>query len=176
MKRLRDRVPGWLRNPSMLFRQVVWFVLAVTVAGLVTLAFVAVLTSYQQSRDALAARDATSKAATARINQLQARIVDLDAGAQDRSMQLGELRTQVVALGEQVRQMGGKPIVVVTTTTTARVGSPVTSPTTTTVPPPTITPPTTTPSTTTTTTAPSTTTTTAARRCVVLGIPPGCTP
>lgn len=95
--------------------------------------------------DALEARDNTASSATRRIDQLNDRIEELGSQltlqASVNGVRLGELSEQVAALQEQVRQLGGEPVVVddprqqvTTSTTTAAPPPPPT--TTTTAPPP----------------------------------------
>lgn len=101
------------------------------------------------------------QAATERINALQARIGDLIVEVQMANESAGASAARQEALANQVRQLGGRPVVVQTSTATTR-PTPVTTatPTTTTRPPPT----TTTKKPTTTTTKKPTTTTTTRRR------------
>jgi type II secretory pathway pseudopilin PulG len=51
------------------------------------------------------------RAASRRIDLLSTRIGDLEARGEENGALIGELRQQVAALVEQVRQMGGKPVV-----------------------------------------------------------------
>lgn len=83
--------------------------LAAAVIGMVILSGLA-------TRDALHARQATAEAATRRIDRLQDEIHDLGeqltADARANGHRIGELTDQIAVLQEQVRQLGGTPIVV----------------------------------------------------------------
>jgi TolA-binding protein len=84
--------------------------------------------------DASAARDQAldtaldqRQAATRRIDMLLAEVANLREDAEANGQRIGELLDQVAVLQEQVRQLGGRPVVV-QTTTTARRSSPTTQP------------------------------------------------
>lgn len=125
------RLPGWVTDPPRVLRAVVIGSLSVAVAVLATLALVAYVTSAKQASQALDTQQDTAAAARARIDQLQARINELEATGRGNSAEIGELRTQVAALAEQIRQAGGKPVV---TPTTQPAAAPPASTTTTTAP------------------------------------------
>lgn len=132
-------VVGWLAN---------WRNGATVVASvLVALVGFVVIDASIARNGALDARNRTASAATRRIDLLNERIEelgeDLVASANANGVRIGELSAQIAALQEQVRQLGGEPVVVRPTTTTTAGASPPPSTTTTTRPP-----------TTTTTTAP----------------------
>jgi len=130
-----------------------WRTGAVLLASLLAGAVIAlVIVSGVQSHDALEARNRTAAAASRRIDLLNDQIEQLNAKATVNGERIGELIAQIGALQEQVRQMGGQPIVAVTTTTTPTGARPSSS-TTTTTPRPPVAP------------APTTTTTTPPRPC-----------
>jgi hypothetical protein len=113
---------------------------------LVALVAFVVIDASQARQDALDARNRTAATATRRIDKLNDRIEALGTmlfeQADANGQRIGELTTQISALQEQVRQLGGKPVVVVngtgttsttsmsstTTTTTRRPPTPTTSP------------------------------------------------
>lgn len=113
--------------------------------GVAVVAFVLIDASMARN-DALEARNRTAAAATRRIDILNDRIEELGAdlveSAASNGLRLGVLSEQVAALQEQVRQLGGEPVIVnpPSTTTTTRPGTTTTSSppstTTTTTPPP----------------------------------------
>lgn len=117
-----------------------------------------VLNSANVASDALHARDRTASAASARITQLQGRITQLQAEGEETAGKVAELSAELAAVQEQVRRMGGNPIVPITTTTTTTTRSASASPAPS-QPPAAPTTTTTAPRGTTTTTAPTTTTT-----------------
>ena len=113
----------------------------------VALVLVVVITGARTTQDALDARQRTAVAASRRIDKLNDRIGDLAeqlvTSAYSNGQQLGALSDQVAALQEQVRQLGGEPVVVHpagTTSTTQPGTTPTTRPpsstTTTTAPKP----------------------------------------
>lgn len=90
--------------------------IAVAVSFLAAAVIAFVITSGQTAHDALAARDKTAAAATRRIDKLNGQIAELvievAAGRED----VGKARADISALQEQVRQLGGRPVVVTTST------------------------------------------------------------
>lgn len=132
----------WLtnwRNPATLVAAVFVTILAITVMDSISTrdrAFDAQQRTVQQALDA-------RQAATRRIDALTGEINRLQQSAEENGQRIAELVAQVAALQEQIRRMGGQPIVVepaparpsTTTTTTVRPVAPQpppTSPTTTT--------------------------------------------
>lgn len=115
-----------------------------TLAASVAVAVIAfVLIDASQARnDALDARNRTAAAATRRIDLLNERIENLGEemaeAAFSNGARIGGLADQVAALQEQVRQLGGEPVIPSTTTTTSSRASTTSAPrtTTTTRPPP----------------------------------------
>jgi hypothetical protein len=135
---LGDWVFDWRTGLTLLASLVVALVLAVVITGART------------TNDALEARNRTASAATRRIDMLNEKIDRLGAelavaneNAVDNGNRIGQLDAQIGALQEQVRALGGRPVVPTTTTTTR-------------------------PPSTTTTTRPTTTTTTTPQRCVLV--------
>lgn len=115
--------------------------LTVLASLLVALVLVVVVTGARTTQNALDARQRTAVAATRRIDRLNDRIEELGAelvvAAYSNGQRLGELSDQVAALQEQVRQLGGDPVIVndpATTTTRPRQTATTTSTTTTTKP------------------------------------------
>lgn len=108
----------------------------------VALVLVVVITGARTTQDALDARDRTAVAAARRIDKLNDQIEDLGAqlvtSAYSNGRRIGQLSDQVAALQEQVRQLGGEPVVVVTPTAqpTPTTSTPAPPPTTTTTTPP----------------------------------------
>lgn len=96
---------------------------AVAATAFVALLIVIVVSSTTTTQDALDARQATASAASRRIDRFNARIEELgteiSTAAFTNGVRIGELADQVAALQEQVRQMGGDPVVPSTTTTTS---------------------------------------------------------
>lgn len=90
---------------------------AVAATAFVALLIVVVVSSTLTTQDALDARQATAAAASRRIDRLNARIEELgdeiSTAAFTNGVRIGELADQVAALQEQVRQMGGEPVVIV---------------------------------------------------------------
>lgn len=84
------------------------------------------------AKESLDARARTAAAATRRIDLLNDRIEDLSAEIEANGVVIGQLRGEIAALQEQIRQMGGDPVVVRTTTTTTQRPTPTTTPSTTT--------------------------------------------
>lgn len=137
---------GWLLD---------WRTGAVLLGSLVAGAVIAtVLVSGVNSNNALQARKQTARAASRRIDLLQQRITELQTLASLNGVLLGSANTKIDALAEQVRQMGGRPVVA-PPTVPATVPAPRRAPS---VARP--------PTTTTTTTTPQTTTTTMPKRCL----------
>lgn len=108
-------------------------VLATVVVALV---IAVVITGAQTTRAALDTRNQTALAATRRIDLLNERINELGsqlvAQAESNGERLGQLSEQVAALQEQVRQLGGEPVIVAapyasSTSTTAAASSTTTS-------------------------------------------------
>lgn len=98
-----------------------WRTGAVLLASLITGAVIAlVIVSGVNAHDALEARQQTALAATRRIDKLNDEIAELNQHASDNGKRIGELTAQITALQEQIRRMGGQPIVTATTSTTAR--------------------------------------------------------
>lgn len=167
LRRRPSWIPAWVVDPPRVLRLVVASALSVTVAVLATLAVVATVTSYRSAQSALHTRDDTAARSSARISALSDQIGVLSSQAQANSTRIGELIGEVHALEEQVRQMGGAPVV-----TEPRLTSPTT--TTTTIPTaaapqsPSPAPPA--PTTTTTSPPPSTTTTTPPPPCTSLPV------
>jgi predicted GTPase len=133
-----------------------WRTGAVLLGSLVVGAVIAlIIVSGVNTHDALEARNRTAEAATRRIDKLSKEIDkltdELVATTASNGQRIGELTAQIAALQEQVRELGGRPVVPATTTTVAQ-----RAPTSTT----TTRPPQTTPTTSTTTTSPP-------RRCVI---------
>lgn len=95
---------------------------AVAATAFVALLIVVVVSSTQTTQDALEARQATATAATRRIDRLNDRIeelgLELSGAAYSNGAQIGALRSDITSLQEQVRQLGGDPVVPSTTTTT----------------------------------------------------------
>lgn len=120
--------------------------LTIAASLFVAILLVVVVLGARIATDALDARDSTATAATRRIDKLNDRIEELGTQltlqAAINGQRLGELSEQVAALQEQVRQLGGEPVVVVDprqpdrTTTTTTTAPPTTSSTTTTTAPP----------------------------------------
>jgi hypothetical protein len=79
-----------------------------TVLASVVIALVAfvVIDASQARQEALDARNRTATAATRRIDKLNDKIGETD------SRQIGETNAKLAALEEQIRQLGGKPVVV----------------------------------------------------------------
>lgn len=81
---------------------------------------------------AVDSKNQSTIAATRRIDKLNDRIRDLGEelvrAANKNGQRIGELTSQITALEEQVRQLGGRPVVVTPTTTTSTTGPPRTSP------------------------------------------------
>ena len=132
-------------------RRVGYWLLVLCACALTALLFVTVINAMVRADRAERSRDTTASSASRRIDLLNQRIVQLQDQAVANGRDLGALTTQVVALAEQIRQLGGRPIVdppaARTTPTTARPGTSTTPPssTTTTTPPPSTTTTTTTP-------------------------------
>lgn len=100
-------VPGWVRNPTQTMRTVVWLLLSMVVAGLITLAFIAVLSGLA----ALHTRDDTAARAAARITAMTKDRDQLAGQVADNAQRIGELETGVAALTEQVHQAHLTPVV-----------------------------------------------------------------
>lgn len=101
---------------------------------LVALLAVAVVVSAQSARDALAANDKQRHINDAQVAALNDRISTLEALTRDDNQHIAELLTEVSALQEQVRQLGGKPVVTSSSagsSTTATTAAPQPTPTTT---------------------------------------------
>jgi cell division protein FtsB len=81
---------------------------AVAASVLVALLAVAVVVTAQSNRDALA----VARAKEAEISVLNKRITVLEDQVRDGNAHITELLTEVAALQEQVRQLGGQPVVV----------------------------------------------------------------
>lgn len=99
-------------------RSVSRLLLALATAGIVALAIVGFVTKTQDADEALRQRQDTANKAFARVNELLVKIDGLDAeiaGLQGSAVlnagRIAELQTDVTALVEQVRRMGGQPIV-----------------------------------------------------------------
>lgn len=91
---------------------------AVTAAVLVGLLAVLVVTSIadrEQTLHALQGATASEREARAaavhRIDQLLAKISDLEVDAQSNAQQLAVLRREVTLLQQQVRELGGQPVI-----------------------------------------------------------------
>lgn len=151
------------RANAAVWRVVDWrYIASLAAAGLVAAIIASLITQADARRDAddramqaLQAQTESRQAASRRIDLLNGRITRLDELLVDAETDSAELRTAVAALTEQIRRMGGRPIVTTIsrpsappTTTTTRAPTTSPSPTTTAQPP------------TTTTTPPPTTTTT----------------
>jgi cell division septation protein DedD len=148
------RIPWPRGRAEDILQRAVLLTLSVALAGLIGLAIVAFVSSQDTAHQALATRDQTAKAASARIDQLQTRITGLQAELEVAKSQRGELIAKVDALGMQIAALGGKPVArsassteVTATTTTTAPAAPTPSPTTTAPPaqPPPSSPPTTQP-------------------------------
>lgn len=82
----------------------------------VALLLAVVVTGAQTTREALDTRNRTAAAAARRIDLLNERIEILSGSVEDNNRVIGELRQQVADLSEQVRQLGGEPVVRTSTT------------------------------------------------------------
>lgn len=116
--------------------------MAVAVSLLAAAVIATVLISGITAQRALGSRDQTGAAASRRVDLLNERIEELGDRLveenRENGIRIGELSDQVAALQEQVRQLGGIPVVVVSTTTTTTGPAPATT-TSMTQPPPTTT-------------------------------------
>lgn len=128
------RLVGWFAD----WRNGLMMVGTIVAAALLSLLVVVVVDSINARKSALEALESvneratdTRRAATRRIDQQQARINQLEGEVQAYGRTIGELGSTVTALTEQVRQMGGRPIVVSSSSPTAVAPPPGTSPTTT---------------------------------------------
>lgn len=81
-------------------------------AVLVALLVVAMVNAIRRAEVAENARSQTSAKATRRIDLLNARITMLQAQAVENGQTIGELQADIAALAEQIRQLGGAPVVV----------------------------------------------------------------
>jgi hypothetical protein len=77
------------------------------------LVFYSVVSSNHRAAEALRAQAESRQAASRRIDLLTGEIRRLTSESKTRGEQVAELQAQVEALIEQVRQMGGNPVVVV---------------------------------------------------------------
>lgn len=172
MRRLR-RMARWLfdyRNGLTLVGTGLLILLSVTVTDSIqsrNRAFDALKLANRQQSDARAA-------ATRRIDLLQQEIAGLRSDAQANGGRISELLTEVTALQEQVRQMGGRPVVTEQAATTATTTTVRTSPTTTTTRPAASPAPIGPPATTTTTRPPPPPTTTSTTTCVTVLVVSAC--
>lgn len=151
------------RANAAVWRVVDWrYIASLAAAGLVAAIIASLITQADARREsdsratqALQAQTESRQAATRRIDLLNGRITRLDELLVDAETDSAELRTAVAALTEQIRRMGGRPIV----TTVAPRRTAAATATTTTSPATPAAPPTTQPAPTTTTPPPTTTTT-----------------
>lgn len=89
--------------------------LTVCCSLVVALVLVVVVAGARTTHDALAARDRTSAAASRRIDMLNQRIEELTDEAKGNGARIGQLLDQINVLSEQVRRLGGRPVVTVVT-------------------------------------------------------------
>lgn len=127
------------------------------IASLCTLCVVSVVLASMETRD-------VRRAASRRVDGLQVELRRVNEQMATASGDIADLRARTEALSEQIRQLGGTPVVVVqapptTPPTTVRTQVPTTQPQ---------------PAPTTATTQPPATTTTVARRCVLAPLNPTC--
>lgn len=108
----------------------------------VALVIAVVISSTQTAADAIDARNRTESTAERQIARLNDRIEELTVQVGETGDAVGAARTEIEALREQIRRMGGEPVVTTTTTTsrprsttTTRPQSTTTSTTTTTTQP-----------------------------------------
>lgn len=108
------RLIGWFAD----WRNGLMLVGTIVAAALLSLLVVVVIDSINARKSALDALQSvneraadTRRAATRRIDLQQARIEELEGWVQTSGQAIGELSTTVSALTEQVRQMGGEPVV-----------------------------------------------------------------
>lgn len=141
-----------------------YWLLVLCACAMTALLFVTVTNAMVRANRAEQAREDLAERATARISKLNARITYLSWQVQQSSEETGELNAAIRALGEQVRQQGGEPVVVLSDSQT-RPENPSPRPSPTTTPPP---------PTTTTSPPPTTTTTTSTVRPCVLGVADVC--
>lgn len=90
-----------------------WVLVVVSMVVLVVLA--ATLTAAVV--DSIASRRSTERilldqraAASRRVDLLQQRIEDLQAQVEGQSVEVGQARTRIAVLEEQIRQLGGQPV------------------------------------------------------------------